>query len=80
MESQLPRIRLVFGLSQCDKYNHASREGLRGPSLPRSIASPAFIFLVESVSNKKRILLSVRWRAALLKLQHWPVYLMLSVR
>ena len=40
----------------------------------------AFTFLVESVSNEKRILLSARSRSALLKLQHWPVYLMVLTR
>ena len=55
-----PRVDVVFSLWQCDKENHGWREGL-----PLTVACQSFDLLVglhpptESVSNEKRILLSV---------------------
>src|ERR1039458_8816064 len=72
-----PRIGLVIGLWQCDKENHGWREGL-----PLTVAAkfrsedPAFTLPVKTVSNEKRILLSIAGRHP--STQLWPVYCRLT--
>ena len=60
VQRDLPRLAIVFRLWQCDKENHGWREG---PPLTVSAkfrsAGRAFTLPVKSVSNEKRILLSI---------------------